>query len=292
MSEYSSDSSDSSDSDPYAHPNYGRVVTAARVGMGMLTSEIPAEHEPVIKVARSLYDKEHCGGCDARGDSTVENWKNEHINENIECRRAYRDNTCRYERAEFAVIPDPPYQPHDYIPPSETPQLQHPAPQFQAQQVHTYVTPYPPFTQSQTQPNDPYTIPNFPQYAEGQQTQQIHTYVTPYPPFTQSQTQPNDPYAIPNFPQYAEGQQGQQPALDAYWTNYPSPWLEATANTGQPGQQYNPQQSTEMYDPSYADNTSSTPASHNPNFTSNTQEWISHPSATSSPYQDGGYYQQ
>ncbi|KAF7862023.1 hypothetical protein EAF04_007903 [Stromatinia cepivora] len=257
MSEYSGDSGDSGDSrdsrdsrdsDPFAHPNYGRVVITAGVGMGMLTSEILPGHEPVIKVARSLYDKNHCGGCNASRDDTVENWKDKHINENIECRRAYQDKTCQFERYASEIRPDPIYQPQDYIPPSETPPPQHPGPQFQTQQFH---------------PQLQHPAPQF-------QTQQAHSHVTPYPPSTQPQTQAVEAYAIPNSPQYAEGRQSQQPALDAYRANHPPEWLEATANTSQPGQQHNPQQMTEIYDPSYAGNVSSKLASPDADFPSNT----------------------
>ncbi|TGO26510.1 hypothetical protein BPAE_0058g00290 [Botrytis paeoniae] len=47
---------------------YGGTVISASVGMGMLRSAFPEGREPVPQVERALFDKNHCGACDASTD--------------------------------------------------------------------------------------------------------------------------------------------------------------------------------------------------------------------------------
>ncbi|KAF5870358.1 uncharacterized protein Bfra_009742 [Botrytis fragariae] len=203
----------SSDGNPFSHPGYGATVISAGVGMGMLRSGIPAGNEPVPRVPRSLYDKKHCGACDASTERSDGHWKEEHIHDNIECRRAYLDGTCEYERYAFAVMPDRIYAPEGYVPPTQTPQLQYSNPQFQIQETQAYSS---------------------------------------EPPGTQSETQSTQAYFIPHSPQYLQEQQHSDQALspNAYQTNHPSAWLHSRTNPSQPDQGYT-QHPTEMQDDSY-----------------------------------------
>ncbi|TEY62558.1 hypothetical protein BOTCAL_0160g00030 [Botryotinia calthae] len=152
----------SSDSNPFNHSAYGDTVISAGVGMGMLRSGFPAGGEPVPRVSRSLYDKNHCGGCDAQTDYS-ENWKEQHIHDNIACRIAYLEKTYRYEREAFATMPDPVNAPEGSVP------LQYSNP---------------PVTQSETQSAQAYLIRHSPQYPQQQFSDQVlspNAYQTNYP---------------------------------------------------------------------------------------------------------------
>ena len=238
----------SSDSNPFNHSAYGDTVISAGVGMGMLRSGFPAGGEPVARVLRSSYDKNHCGRCDAQTGYS-ENWKVQHINDNIECRRAYLDNTCRYEREAFATMPDPIYAPEGYVP------LQDPNPQLQTQETRAYFIPHSPQYPQEQQFSDQGLSPN--------------AYQTNYPStWLDSTTGPS--------------QQDQVLSPNAYQTDHPSIWLDSS----QQDQGYT-QYPTEMHDNSYAGDAShnSSPAHgsearHAPETTISASQGRGHTSTT------------
>ncbi|TGO36949.1 hypothetical protein BHYA_0110g00140 [Botrytis hyacinthi] len=150
----------SSEGDPFGHLAYGATVVSDGVGMDLLSSGIPAGNEPIPRVPRSLYDPIHCGACNSSTDRSGRYWKEDHINDNIECRRAYFNGTCEYEREAYATRPDPICRPGVYVPPT-----QHPNPQLQIREIRAYSS-NPPVTQSETQSTQAFLIRQSPQYAQ------------------------------------------------------------------------------------------------------------------------------
>lgn len=153
----------SSQGDPFGHPAYGAIVISDNIGMGMLTSEIPAGNEPVAGVQRSLYDPIHCGACNASREDSERHWKRDHINNNIECKRAYLNGTCEYEREAHATRPDPIYRPGEYVHP-----IQYSNSRLQVRETRAYPS-NPPVTQSETQSTQAFLIRQSPQDAQEQE---------------------------------------------------------------------------------------------------------------------------
>ncbi|CAD6449210.1 a44a00d5-0b34-4ae3-8c96-d1446bf17c92 [Sclerotinia trifoliorum] len=240
---------DSTVDEPTAYWGYGEVHDAETVEMHLLTSGFREEELPVPRVNRSLYDMGHCGGCNEWADPGVPNWKIGHLNDNNKCRQAYLEGTCEYEGVQSSRTGHLPNRPED-------------APQSQSQQIHPQ--------------------PQYPR-VEFQTENSMKRYLLK----AQRQLQPGEANATPNFSKYTEEQQYQQPA-PTYQSNPPPLLLETTAHTGQPGEQYDFQQSNASFVTSYAGDTSfgSIPAPHIPLYNPDTQEWTSsHPSATGSQYQ-------
>ncbi|KAF7890932.1 uncharacterized protein EAF01_010741 [Botrytis porri] len=148
----------SSGGDPFDHSAYGTTQISAGTGMRMLRSGFSAGNEPVPRVARSLYDPEHCGACNASTESSDEHWKAEHIRDNRDCREAYLNRTCLYENDLYATMEDPIYRPGEYVPP----------PGLQIRETRNNPS-NPPVTQSETESSQAYVIRNSPQYLQEQQ---------------------------------------------------------------------------------------------------------------------------
>ncbi|KAF7891685.1 hypothetical protein EAF00_007987 [Botryotinia globosa] len=153
----------SSESDPFDHQAYGATVVSDEVGMDMLNSGFPAGNEPVPRTQRALYDPIHCGACNASKENSDGYWKQKHIEENAECRRAYFNGTLQYEREAFATLPDPIYRPGEYVPPT-----QHSNPRLQIRETGAYSS-NPAVTQSETQSTQAFLIRHSPQNAQEQE---------------------------------------------------------------------------------------------------------------------------
>ncbi|KAF7907951.1 hypothetical protein BELL_0905g00040 [Botrytis elliptica] len=229
-----------SEGDPFDHQAYGATVISAGVGMGMLRSGIPAGDEPVPRVLRSLYDKIHCEASNESTERSDRHWKEEHIHDNIECRRAYFERTCTYERDAFATRPDPIYRPEGYVTPTQISQLQYSNPQLQIQQTRAYSS-NSPVTQSETQSAQAYFISHSPQ--------------------TPQEEEHSDQGLSPNAFQTTHPSEwlhsDQRLSPNAYQINYPSTWLNSPNHPSQPDQGY-AQHPTEVHDDPYTDD-----ASHN-----------------------------
>ncbi|TGO56607.1 hypothetical protein BOTNAR_0219g00150 [Botryotinia narcissicola] len=161
MSDYGSHYS--SEGDPCNHQAYGAIVVSDEVGMHMLSSGFRAGNEPVARLQRALYDPIHCGACNASREDSDRYWKGDHVNDNIECRRAYLNGTLQYEREAFATLPDPIYRPGEYVP-----LTQNSNPQLQIRETQAYLS-NPPVTQSEAQSTQAFLIRHSPQNAQEQE---------------------------------------------------------------------------------------------------------------------------
>ncbi|TGO56606.1 hypothetical protein BOTNAR_0219g00140 [Botryotinia narcissicola] len=117
---YGGGGEDRAETSEWVSPSQPFGPTASMASMSILSSGFTPTVTPTTNASlptvlvstgppprpEGLRDKEHCGSCDAigeTGDVPLEWWKVEHLRNNKACRMAYRLGTCNWERSDVEI---------------------------------------------------------------------------------------------------------------------------------------------------------------------------------------------